>query len=138
MGDGLAALAVRGAIEGAGRRLGSASCQKLLTEFTDRAGRTLQANLDARGLTVQAHLGSLRFEDGLRVSRCEERGIFAVTTPGSRVVHVCGRRFRAVYRKNSYVAEGFVIHELLHTLGLGENPPRSREITDRVNAACRN
>ena len=29
------------------------------------------------------------------------------------------------------------IHEMLHTLGLGENPPSSTEITRRVQAACR-
>jgi hypothetical protein len=30
-----------------------------------------------------------------------------------------------------------VIHEILHTLGLGENPPTSVEITQRVEARCR-
>ncbi len=29
-----------------------------------------------------------------------------------------------------------LIHEILHTLGLGENPPSSREITARVLARC--
>jgi hypothetical protein len=33
-------------------------------------------------------------------------------------------------------AEVYVIHEMLHTLGLGENPPSSREITRRVNGRC--
>jgi len=30
-----------------------------------------------------------------------------------------------------------VIHEVLHTLGLGENPPTSTEITLRVEGRCR-
>jgi hypothetical protein len=30
-----------------------------------------------------------------------------------------------------------VIHEMLHTLGLGENPPTTLEITERVRARCR-
>jgi hypothetical protein len=30
-----------------------------------------------------------------------------------------------------------VIHEILHTLGLGENPPTSIEITQRVESRCR-
>jgi len=30
----------------------------------------------------------------------------------------------------------WIIHEMLHTLGLGENPPSSREITQRVNERC--
>jgi len=29
-----------------------------------------------------------------------------------------------------------VIHEALHSLGLGEDPPSSREITARVSSAC--
>jgi hypothetical protein len=29
-----------------------------------------------------------------------------------------------------------VIHEALHTLGLGENPPTSTEITSRIAARC--
>ena len=34
-------------------------------------------------------------------------------------------------------AEVVVIHEALHTLGLGENPPSSAEISIRVAARCR-
>ena len=33
-------------------------------------------------------------------------------------------------------AEVYVIHEMLHTLGLGENPPTSQEITQRVKRQC--
>jgi hypothetical protein len=33
-------------------------------------------------------------------------------------------------------AEIIVIHEFLHALGLGENPPTSDEITERVTARC--
>ena len=32
--------------------------------------------------------------------------------------------------------EATLIHEALHTLGLGENPPTSREITSRVVSRC--
>jgi hypothetical protein len=32
--------------------------------------------------------------------------------------------------------EMIVIHELLHVLGLGENPPTSEAITARVVARC--
>jgi hypothetical protein len=34
-------------------------------------------------------------------------------------------------------AKILVIHEVLHTLGLGDNPPSSAEITERVEARCR-
>ncbi len=34
-------------------------------------------------------------------------------------------------------AEVAVVHEALHCLGLGENPPTWQEINDRIQAACR-
>jgi len=34
------------------------------------------------------------------------------------------------------VAEAVIIHETLHSLGLGENPPTSDEITRRVFSRC--
>jgi hypothetical protein len=36
------------------------------------------------------------------------------------------------------MAEAVIIHEMLHTLGLGENPPSSTEITFRVLNRCMN
>jgi hypothetical protein len=38
--------------------------------------------------------------------------------------------------RNSRNAEAIVIHEWLHSLGLGENPPSSDYITTRVRARC--
>jgi len=39
-------------------------------------------------------------------------------------------------RNDPAYAEMILIHELLHTLGLGENPPTSLEITARVTERC--
>ena len=58
-----------------------------------------------------------------------------MTLPGSKVVYVCPEQFRKVSRQPRK-AQATVIHELLHTLGLGENPPSSREITRRVIERC--
>jgi hypothetical protein len=134
---GFTALAVRGAVQGAARRLSRPSCQRLFSEFTDAKGRTLQANLDARGLTPEAQLRGIRFEDGVVRHRCDKSGVHAVTWPGSSIVYIC-REFLTAHNRNPYLSESYVIHELLHTLGLGENPPSSQQITDRVVAACRN
>jgi hypothetical protein len=50
-------------------------------------------------------------------------------------VFVC--RFLAELQlRTPSVAETLVIHEVLHTLGLGENPATSLEITSRVSARC--
>jgi hypothetical protein len=60
----------------------------------------------------------------------------AATERGSRVVFICPVRFVEIERGNPEYAEATLIHELLHSLGLGENPPRSREITQRVLSRC--
>jgi hypothetical protein len=53
------------------------------------------------------------------------------------LVYVCPARFLDTFRKNPGLAEAYLIHEMLHSLGLGENPPSSREITERVIDRCR-
>ena len=58
------------------------------------------------------------------------------TRPGSRVVFVCTTRFTDLVERNPAEAEAIVIHEMLHTLGLGENPPASDAITEAVAVAC--
>lgn len=136
--NGYAAAAIRSAIQGASRRLAKPSCRELFGQFTDADGHTLQANLDARGLWPESQLQSLHFEDGVVRPLCGKAGIHAVTRPGTSLVYICSDAFLTAHRRNPYLAESYIIHELLHTLGLGENPPSSREITDRVAGACRN
>jgi hypothetical protein len=61
----------------------------------------------------------------------------AVTAPASRIVHICARRFARESRTaSSSEAENTVLHEVLPTLGLGENPPASREISRRESRRC--
>ena len=38
--------------------------------------------------------------------------------------------------RNRQTAEIIVIHEFLHTLGLGENPPTSEAITAQIALRC--
>jgi len=40
-------------------------------------------------------------------------------------------------RHDPFLADVALIHESLHSLGLGENPPSSSEITSRVISRCR-
>ncbi|HUL78476.1 MAG TPA: hypothetical protein VL691_14525 [Vicinamibacteria bacterium] len=127
--------AVAQAIRGAARRLEDPRCQALLTSFTDGAGRSLRQALAAEGLAAAGSLDRIYFYDG-SAADCGERRL-AYTTPGSRVVFVCGDRFRTAWQQNPAYAEGAIIHEALHTLGLGENPPNWQQITDRVLDACR-
>jgi hypothetical protein len=128
--------ALRRAVMGARQRLGRPECQRLFSEFLDRAGRPLQQKLDAQGWTPASYLGLIVFADGTRLRRCQDPNIFAMTDPGSRVVYVCGRQFAFVDGNNPSQTEAFLIHEELHSLGLGENPPSSKEITARVLTMC--
>jgi hypothetical protein len=49
------------------------------------------------------------------------------------VVYVCGGAFRDLDAKRR---EQVLIHEMLHSLGLGENPPSTHEINDAVWRRC--
>jgi hypothetical protein len=130
-------VALHWAVLGAHRRLQQPACRGLFAEFSDASGRTLQENLDAIGETGATYPALILFADGTGRPRCREREVFAFTTPGSRVVHICGRQLKDLADRSPVRAQAIVIHELLHTLGLGENPPSSTEITARVLARCK-
>lgn len=133
--DPVAAQSARKALDRAWTRLGDARCVRILGDFTDQNGRPLETRLAALGVDVQMYLTTLVFVDDTRHSRCVD-GVLAFTAPGSRVVRVCSEALKRTSQQDAeYVAMVF-IHEMLHTLGLGENPPRSDEITKRVRARC--
>jgi hypothetical protein len=129
---------------GALRRLERPECQSVLHDFTDREGNSLHANLEPWGLTPSEYLQrSIAFRDGSTLQICRRETVLLVTSPGQVSVFVCpsygavpGSRFARVQRENPALAEAMIIHEMLHALGLGENPPSSFEITDRVLERC--
>ena len=130
------AAAVDRAVAGASRRLESPACRRLFDEFHDAAGAPLQDRLDALGVGPADYLSLVVFADGSARRTCRRDDVLAVTAPGSRVVYVCGRVFNEAAARKASRAEIAVIHEALHTLGLGENPPDSREITRLVTERC--
>jgi hypothetical protein len=126
--------AVIRAIEGAARRLARTECQALLDEFSDASGRPLRAVLAAMDASAAEYLAWVLFHDA-DPPTCP--GLTLVhTTVGSRVVRVCGRKFERALAENTLHAEAAIIHEMLHSLGLGENPPSSYHITKRVLERC--
>ena len=131
IGDGM-----RGSLEEAVRRLSDSRCQDVLGDFTDGRGHTLEANLRATGQTLPAYLGYVLFYDGSTTEACESERVLAWTSPGSRAVHVCWNQFSYWQRANPGYAANIVIHETLHTLGLGEGPPTSGAITAKVIERC--
>lgn len=133
-----ARVAVQRAVHGAARRLADGRCQLLMAEFADLQGVSLIAKLNALGMTPTRYLETLRFVDAPESAPCRSSSAtLAFTTPGQRTVYVCPLPFKQLYRVDSHAVEFIVIHEVLHTLGLGENPPTPRAITERVKARCR-
>jgi hypothetical protein len=127
----------RRAITDAAHLLGDPVCREIFFEFHDATGRPLQENLDRTGEDAVGYLGWVRFADGSGRRPCNAETILAFTSPGSRVVHLCARQFDRIQRRNPGLASRMIIHEMLHTLGLGENPPSSHEITSRISHRCR-
>ena len=119
------------------RWLSQSRCRGLFAEFRDASGRTLQEVLDARGETPQSHMSRIAFVPGASEGRCSEESVLATANPGHDVVRVCGRKFASLARRNPPAVAVVFLHEELHSLGLGEDPPTSREISQRIEASCR-
>ena len=133
------ARAVRNAVAGAFDRLADSRCQEIFGAFRDTSGHTLQERLDLMGITGQNYLRLVLFYDGAHLAACRPnvaRVVSAVTTLGSRAVFICGPQFRKQQREIPFQGVATILHETLHSLGLGENPPSSDEITWQVVGSC--
>jgi hypothetical protein len=119
----------------AAKKLEDPACRQLLTDFRDSEGRTLEDNLDKWGVSAAEYLLMIPFLDGSSQRLCRWSKVDLVTNPGVPRVFVCSQ-FAATEMRDPWTAEAAVIHEMLHTLGLGENPPTSTEITKRVKGRC--
>ena len=128
--------AATGALDGAVKWLADAKCQQVFTEFADAKGVTLGNRLREFETTPARYLRMIFFFDGSRHATCRRDGILAFTAVGSRSVYVCGRDFERAWKKNPREVQATIIHEMLHSLGLGENPPSARDISYRVQKLC--
>ncbi len=122
------------ALDGAARKLAWPECEGLVDEFKGVSGQPLRVALEASGRSASEYLGWIFFYDA-PPSFCRTSAL-AVTVPGSRAILVCGSRFVRQMSTNSRHPEATLIHEALHSLGLGENPPSPDDITERVRARC--
>ena len=121
--------------EGAMRRLKDASCHGLLEEFKDAQDRPLSVKLSAFSVSADQYLAMLPFLDGSERPLCRRGQSELLTVRGVARVVVCKPFLQTVDRERA-MAEVYVIHEMLHTLGLGENPPSSQQITQVVKTRC--
>jgi hypothetical protein len=136
--DPLLGWQARKALDTAATWLESPPCAGVLTDFSDPEGNVLADRLlgvDA-ARDVVTYLGLVLFVDDTRNAACRGE-VVALAVPGSRVVRLCGDAFKRIWQQDSTYVVAALIHEMLHTLGLGENPPSSSEITRRVLTRCR-
>ncbi len=137
--DQLVARQVDLAAAGASARLERPKCRQVLGDFRDATGRTLEDVLAGMQLTTAEYLPALRFIDG-RASRTCQPGVMAFTQRHSRVITICPQDDRlGSTGPAQWMLELVVIHEMLHSLGLGEDgpDPTSAQITRQVAARCR-
>ncbi len=128
--------AVQGAVDGAASRLSRPSCREVLSDFANESGQSLRTKLLARGSSPIGAFAALRFVDSHAAPQCSAGTTLAFTQTGSPVIHVCAGPFMKRSMRNRMTAEIIVLHEFLHTLGLGENPPTSEAITAQVVRRC--
>lgn len=124
-------------VERAAARLAVPGCATLLDDFADaRSGQPLSRTLSYSGRAPSELFAALRFVDADHMVQCRERKTWAWLPVGGDVVFVCRSRFLSLVRKDEWLAGNVLVHEALHSLGLGEDPPSSEEITEAVVRCC--
>ncbi len=126
---------VRRALDLALAMLASPGCSQVYSEFRRPDGRTPRDELERMGIGPEELLESLVFTDGSREAVCREGRAVMTATPGRTLIYVCPG-FADFQLRSSRKSAAVIIHESLHALGLGENPPSSEEITRRVERRC--
>ncbi len=134
---GKAKMTVRDSLREASVMVMKPSCAQLFDDFRDGMGAPLSRVLDAQRKTPGEWLSGLYFADGSPVRCRTDQAMVAYTAPGNRVIWICGDRFADQFALSVRRGAVLLIHECLHTLGLGENPPSSAAITAAVARRCR-
>jgi hypothetical protein len=128
--DPVARGAAVAALNAASSRLAGEHCRQILTDFEQFTSLPLQDRLLTLSVDIETSPTLISVLDGSRHPVCA-KAVLAFTTRGSRVVGVCVEELKRTSREHPEYLIAAMIHEILHTLGLGENPPSSREITKR-------
>lgn len=128
--------ALKRALALAVERLARAECRAVYEDFRAADGATLGERLRRDGVEPAEHLLSLAWRNGAAHPRCANPRVFLVTRVGGREVLVCPAQFGDLAFRKPAQAAGLLVHEQLHALGLGENPPASEDISRRVFVRC--
>ncbi len=97
-------------------------CQAVLAQFSDSDRQPLTTRLTALNVSVQAYLRLFDRPGRPQHPRCEQPGILAFTTPGSRAIYVCGEAFVRLSLRTPEEARTTVIHEVLPLAGTRREP----------------
>ncbi len=117
-------------------KLDSPACRLVLDDFRDGSGRTLAERLARTGLSAPDFLSRLEYRDGRNEDVCHRRHVDAFTKVGGSTVWACPGGSLSLGGENLRAGANTLIHEMLHALGLSENPPTSLEITRRIEERC--
>jgi hypothetical protein len=129
------AFVLRPALERALDALERPSCRAVFGDFRDASGRPLAQRLAEERRTEAEGLLAITFLEGYG-GACVWPNVAAYTTPGSGRVTVCVTEFRRLLFRDRSEAAAILIHEELHVLGLGEEPPTAAAITAAVRHRC--
>ena len=124
------------ALASASEKLASPGCRLVLSDFRDTSGVTLAEKLSEAGLSAPEFLARLEFRDGRNEGICHRRHVDAFTAVGGSTVWTCPGGSLSLGGENARGGANTLIHEMLHALGLPENPPTSQEINQRVRERC--
>jgi hypothetical protein len=130
--SGLVKRSVALALEGLRRP----ECRAVYDDFRSASGVTLAETLRRRDVSPSEHLLRLRWLNGVSHPRCRNRNVFLVTRVGDPEIYVCPDQFTDFAVREPVKAAGLLLHEQLHALGLGEDPPASEDISRQVFARC--
>ncbi|HQQ77001.1 MAG TPA: hypothetical protein PLB01_06570 [Thermoanaerobaculia bacterium] len=131
---GALAQAVTPASSLAAERLGTSACRGIFEELPDFTGRPVARRLEAGERSPSSHFARLTFL-GSTEGPCRYSGTAAWSVAGDTRVRVCARTFGAVAAHDRREAAAVLIHEALHTLGVGEDAAKE-PLTAFVRRRC--
>jgi hypothetical protein len=126
---------VRRAVGLALSKLALPGCSEIYGDFKLPNGVTPRSELVRLGIEPKEFLRRLLFVDGSRDRLCRTGRAVLTATPGSHVIRVCPD-FARFQLRDPNLSASLIIHESLHALGLGEDPPSGRDITQRIERRC--
>jgi hypothetical protein len=131
---GPAGLAIGPARALAAERLGSSACREIFEVLPDFTGRPVARRLEAGERSPSSHFSRLSFIV-TTAGPCARNGVAAWSVAGEPCVRVCPHAFIETARRDRGEAAAILIHEALHTLGVGEEAA-PEPLTDFVRHRC--